>query len=176
MRRPACHLDVSQISIKRREPASHSRSAWVVQLLALHRSPWVDPTVPSFAREGVFELLPAPFGERLSVRHGAPGDAFLTTRLTCEGSARPVVLHWEVACDARFREVERYGLLFANGPDYLVSVPLCGLSPGRSYWARLWAGGSWSASVRIQTGSHETPRARPVLRALRTRSSTWLDV
>jgi phosphodiesterase/alkaline phosphatase D-like protein len=128
------------------------------------------PVAPSFARAGGYEVLADPFRERLRVVHGEPGDAELSTRLTLMRGAARVLVHWEVARDARFSDVERYGLFFAHAQlDYQVRVALTGLSPGRGYWARMWAGGSWSATVRVHTESlrlrSATPRwvaARPV--------------
>jgi hypothetical protein len=110
---------------------------------------------PSFARAGGYEVLDRPFGERLRVVHSDPGDAELGTRLTLARRAAPVLVHWEVARDAHFRELERYGLFFAHAHlGYEVRVALTGLSPGRGYWARLWAGGTWSPSVRLYSGSY----------------------
>jgi len=86
-----------------------------------------------------------------------PGDVVLATRLV-PSPTRPVLVHWEVACDARFRRLERYGLLFAQPHErHAVRVAVSGLEAGRPYWARFWAGGAWSATVRLRTGS----RARP---------------
>ena len=146
---------------------------------------------PSFARAGDYEVLADPFRARLRVVHAEPGDAELSTRLTLVRRGAPVLVHWEVASDTRFRDIERYGLFFAHPHlDYQVRVALNGLSPGRGYWARLWAGGSWSPTVRVHTESYLRVRTRgpagdeqtharlprlvhPVLRgALRLRSAT----
>lgn len=108
-----------------------------------------------------YEVLSAPFRERLRVVHAEPGDAQLSTRLTLLQRRASVLVHWEVARDARFAEVERYGLFFAHAHlEYQVRVALEGLSPGRGYWARLWAGGCWSPTVRVHTESHLHSRAR----------------
>lgn len=110
---------------------------------------------PYFARAGDFEVLADPFRARLRVVHAEPGDAELSTRLTLARSGAPVLVHWEVARDARFADIERYGLFFAHAHlDYQVRVALTGLSPGRGYWARLWAGGAWSPTVRVHTESY----------------------
>ena len=79
-----------------------------------------------------------------------------------------MLVHWEVAHDARFRRLERYGLFFVHAQrDYVLRIVLSGLEPGHVYWARLWAGGTWSARVRVHTESHAHKRAQPaVLRAL----------
>jgi hypothetical protein len=117
--------------------------------------------VPSFACAGGYEVLDEPFRERLRVVQGAPGDAELSTRLTVARVGAPVLVHWEVARDARFLDIERYGLFFAHHQlDYQVRVGLQGLSPGRGYWARLWAGGSWSPTVRVHTESYAMQFAR----------------
>jgi hypothetical protein len=106
-------------------------------------------------------VLDEPFRERLRVVQGAPGDAELSTRLTVARVGAPVLVHWEVARDARFLDIERYGLFFAHHQlDYQVRVGLQGLSPGRGYWARLWAGGSWSPTVRVHTESYAMQFAR----------------
>jgi hypothetical protein len=168
-----------------------------VQLLSSSHLPHLA-AAPSFARAGDYEVLADPFRARLRVVHAEPGDAELSTRLTLSRAGAPVLVHWEVACDARFRDIERYGLFFAHAHlDYQVRVALTGLSPGRGYWARLWTGGAWSPTVRVHTESYavrvalarskrdlgraveEEPHARlprhvhPVLRgALRLRSAT----
>lgn len=111
-------------------------------------------------RDAGFELLDSPFEHRLEVNSHAPGDARLTTQLSLPTHTRPVLLHWEVAREVRFAAVERYGLFIAHpDSDYQVSVDLCGLEPGRWYWARMWAGGSWSRCVRLQTRSHASDRS-----------------
>jgi hypothetical protein len=130
-----------------------------VQVLTLTSRFARDASVPSFAQSAGFELLEAPFAEALEVISGAPGDARLATQLSLPNHTRPVLVHWEVARDARFREVERYGLFFAHAAaSYRVHVALCGLEPGRGYWVRMWAGGSWSPSTRLQTESHASER------------------
>ena len=123
---------------------------------------------PSFARAGEYELLDTPFRDPLQVRRIAPGDAELHTRLTLLRPAASVLVHWEVAHDARFRRLERYGLFFVHAQrDYLLRIVVSGLEPGHGYWARLWAGGTWSARVRVRTESHAHRRPqRPVLHAL----------
>jgi len=99
------------------------------------------------------ELLDAPFGQRVLVERTGPGDVVLSTHLTARVSDRPVLVHWEVATDLRFRRPERYGLLFAHATEhYAVRVTVPGLEPGRPYWARFWAGGVWSDTVRLRTG------------------------
>lgn len=168
-----------------------------MQLLSQSHLPHLA-AAPHFARAGDYEVLADPFRARLRVVHAEPGDAELSTRLTLVRSGAPVLVHWEVALDARFRDIERYGLFFAHAHlDYQVRIALTGLSPGRGYWARLWAGGAWSPTVRVHTESYavrvalarskrdlgrvaeaETPArlprlVHPVLRgALRLRSAT----
>jgi alkaline phosphatase D len=110
---------------------------------------------PSFARAG-FIALGAPFSAPLVISAAAGGDVLLSTALTIERSIESVPVHWEIAREPAFRNPERYGLLLACGADgYRVRVALDGLERGRSYWARLWAGGTWSRAVRVRTG----PRA-----------------
>ena len=138
-----------------------------MQVLSLSRLPQ-PRNEPSFARGVGYEILDTPFRDRVLVTRSAPGDAELRTRLTLLRPNAAVLVHWEVARDARFREVERYGLFFVHAQlDYQLRIVLSGLEPGRGYWARLWAGGSWSASVPVHTESHAEKRpVRPLLHAL----------
>lgn len=144
-----------------------------MQVLSLYRES-SPPRAPSFAAASGYELLDTtPFRERVSVTRRGPGDAELHTRLTLHKPRASLLVHWEVAHDARFAEVERYGLFFAHAQlDYQLRIVLSGLEPGRGYWARLWAGGNWSASVHVHTESHGHRRSlRPMLHALAPRLS-----
>jgi alkaline phosphatase D len=115
-------------------------------------SPCAD--APSFAAAGGFTPLADPFRAAINIRSAGPGNAQLATRIVVELGACPTVpVHWEIARDPSFRRPERYGLLLARDEDaFAVQVMLQGLERGRTYWARLWAGGAWSRPVRVRTG------------------------
>lgn len=130
-------------------------SAAQTLLPRLRRAPRpITTTTPfGFGPTSAFELLDAPFREGIRVTLEQPGDVVLSTSVA-PSPARSVLVHWEVACDPRFTRLERYGLLFAEPHDrHAVRVAVSGLEAGRPYWARFWAGGAWSATVRLRTGS-----------------------
>lgn len=111
---------------------------------------------PSFARGGEFAALPVPFRAPITISSVCPGTVRLVTALSVEPGFALVPVHWEVAREPGFRRPERYGLLLAHQEHgFTVAISLEGLERGRSYWARLWAGGAWSRVVRVRTG----PRA-----------------
>lgn len=123
--------------------------------------------VPPFAQAGGFAALVDPFRASLEIVSSAPGDVLLRTTVTAEGfSVIPV--HWEIAREPSFFRPERYGLLLADERTrFAVEVSLNGLERGRSYWARLWAGGSWSRAVRVRTGPRANGSSALSLRPVR---------
>lgn len=100
----------------------------------------------------------------------APGEACLRARVARPSGDEQVLVHWELARDPDFRRPECYGLRFV-GPlsNYDVSIDLHGLEPGRPYWYRLCAHGSWSAVGQLRTscyGSTATGRAEDLTEAV----------
>jgi hypothetical protein len=140
--------------------------------MRLRNHPPREPStrVPSFASGGVFALLPDPFRAPISIASAGPGAVSLRTLLSVVAGHAMIPVHWEIAREPGFVRPERYGLLLAQAEaQFAVELSLSGLERGRSYWARLWAGGAWSRAVRVRTG----PRANgSSARALRPRV-TW---
>jgi hypothetical protein len=152
-------------SLARRPDASARSHALVAAALrTLHFAP---PLLPPFtAHDGARELV-APFREPPVVHALGPGELRVAVRLSIAASPPPVLVYWQVASDPRFRRLERYGLRHVQAADgFALEVTLLGLEPGRPYWVRLWAGGSWSPTTQLRTGSYETRERRP--RPLRT--------
>ncbi len=111
---------------------------------------------PSFARGGEFAPLDEPFRAPIQIASPEPGEVVLCTSLSTAEGFSIVPVHWEIAREPSFYRLERYGLILAHeSARFSVEVRLHGLERGRSYWARFWAGGSWSRAVRVRTG----PRA-----------------
>ncbi|HEX5657890.1 MAG TPA: PhoD-like phosphatase N-terminal domain-containing protein [Polyangiales bacterium] len=113
-------------------------------------------SVPSFALGGSFAPLHEPFRAPISIASAGRDAVVLRTSLCAAEGFSIVPVHWEIARDPSFITPERYGLLLAHEhAGFDIEVSLNGLERGRSYWARLWAGGTWSRAVRVRTG----PRA-----------------
>jgi phosphodiesterase/alkaline phosphatase D-like protein len=124
--------------------------------------------VPSFARGGEFTPLQEPFRDPIAIGTAAPGDVVLRTALSAATGFSIIPVHWEIAREPSFYAPERYGLLLAHErSQFTVEVSMHGLERGRSYWARLWAGGSWSRSVRVRTGRRANGSSALALRPSR---------
>ncbi|HEY6879360.1 MAG TPA: PhoD-like phosphatase N-terminal domain-containing protein [Polyangiales bacterium] len=143
--------------------------------LRLHPSRELADSAPSFARDGQFAPLQDPFRELLEVASAEPGSLVLRTKLSGCAGFSVVPVHWEVSREPSFFRPERYGLLLAlEREGFSVRVSLEGLERGRSYWARLWAGGTWSRAVRARTGPRangSSTLALELARRLQTRAS-----
>jgi hypothetical protein len=109
---------------------------------------------PPFVRGG-FASLDAPFRAALAIVQGHPGDLTLATRLSVCSGLPAVLVWWELARDPCFARLERYGLLTHRPASGELTIALTALELGRSYWARLWAGGSWSTPAHVRVRSHE---------------------
>ncbi|MBI5927592.1 MAG: alkaline phosphatase D family protein [Aquabacterium sp.] len=73
--------------------------------------------------------------------------------------ARGVPVLWEVAADARFSQVVRYGATVAEpGAAHSVHVDVAGLMPGRTYFYRFRAGGQISPVGRTRTAPDPAAR------------------
>lgn len=124
--------------------------------LRLHLSRGLTVSAPPFALGGQFAPLQDPFCEPIAIASAGPGAVVLRTALSGCAGFSIIPVHWEISRDPSFFTPERYGLLLAREREaFTVHVSLHGLERGRSYWARLWAGGTWSRPVRVRTG----PRA-----------------
>jgi phosphodiesterase/alkaline phosphatase D-like protein len=127
-------------------------------------------SVPSFARGGEFASLPDPFRAPIGIASAGPGAVVLRTVLSAAHGGSTIPVHWEIAREPSFVTPERYGLLLAHERmAFEVEVSLHGLERGRSYWARLWAGGTWSRAVRVRTGPRANGSSSLALRFARLR-------
>jgi hypothetical protein len=123
---------------------------------------------PSFARGGEFAPLQEPFRAPIVIASEGPGDVALRTSLSAAEGFSLVPVHWEIAREPGFVRPERYGFLLAQEQaQFAVELRLHGLERGRSYWARLWAGGSWSRAVRVRTGPRANGSSALALRSSR---------
>jgi hypothetical protein len=151
-------VDVMALSQKTRLRVVGTTRCRAPLLQAMRVTPYPprQESAPSFARDGQFAPLHEPFRAPIAIASAGPGAVVLSTALSAAVGFSIVPVHWEVAREPSFRTPERYGLLLVREADaFTVRVSLQGLERGRSYWARLWAGGSWSRAVRVRTG----PRA-----------------
>jgi phosphodiesterase/alkaline phosphatase D-like protein len=134
----------------------------------LPREPASD--LPSFARGAQFAPLQDPFRAPIAIHTAGPGAVVLRTSLSAAEGFSIVPVHWEIAREPGFFAPERYGLLLAHErTQFGVEVSLHGLERGRSYWARLWAGGAWSRVVRVRTGPRANGSSALALRPSRRR-------
>jgi alkaline phosphatase D len=128
-------------------------------------------SVPSCARGGDFAPLHEPFRAPITIASEGPGAVVLRTRLSAAEGFSTIPVHWEIAREPNFVTPERYGLLLVHERNrFDVEVSLHGLERGRSYWARFWAGGTWSRAVRVRTGPRANGSSSHALRFARIRS------
>lgn len=126
--------------------------------------------LPSFARGGQFAPLAEPFRGPIVIHSAGPGEVVLRTVLSDAEGFSIVPVHWEIAREPSFFAPERYGLLLAHErAGFQVEISLHGLERGRSYWARLWAGGAWSRVLRVRTGPRANGSSTLALRPARRR-------
>jgi phosphodiesterase/alkaline phosphatase D-like protein len=126
---------------------------------------------PSFVLGGDFAPLKDPFRAPITIASAGPGAVVLRTELSAAQGFSTIPVHWEIAREPSFITPERYGLLLAHEHlHFSVEVSLHGLERGRSYWARLWAGGSWSRAVRVRTGPRANGSSSLALRLARSRA------
>lgn len=88
-----------------------------------------------------------------------PGGILLWTRVTPTPESTPasgvgptVTVDWQIAADASFAAVVRYGTV-STGPerDHTVKVDVGGLTPATTYWYRFGLAGNWSPVGRTMT-------------------------
>ncbi|MEU4657175.1 alkaline phosphatase D family protein [Streptomyces sp. NPDC023723] len=107
-----------------------------------------------------------------------PDGVVLWTRLAPDplnGGGMPdrnVSVQWQVASDARFRDVVRAGFTVARPAlGHSVHVDVRGLRPGRTYWFRFRAGGQFSPTGRTRTAPAAT--ATGALRVALASCQNW---
>ena len=112
----------------------------------------------------------APFVHGVASGDPLPRQVILWTRVTPSAKAAPgsgvgpaVDVKWEVAADARFRNVVAQGRTTARSKrDHTVHVDVAGLRPGTRYWYRFHALGSTSRVGRTRTAP--APGSAPAVR------------
>lgn len=109
-----------------------------------------------------------------------PDGVVLWTRLAPDPPAgggmpaRTVPVEWEVASDARFRDVVRRGHTVARPAlGHSVHVDVRGLRPGRTYWFRFRAGGRISPTGRTRTAPAPTAAGTGGLRVALASCQNW---